>query len=102
MTCPQCRTRLPAQFALAIRAMTFRCPQCRVDLRATRESLAGTATAVTQPCMRAGITVGSIGALVSAFTHRGWICAIAVAATFLGSVFWSWRVALRHVRFELA
>lgn len=102
MICPQCRCELPSRYALAIRALKLHCPLCRVDLRATRESLASTARAVAPRCTQAGAVVGAIAVAVAIKTDAWWPVAASIGMLFILSLLWSWRVALRHVEFERA
>jgi hypothetical protein len=100
--CPQCKARLPARYALAIRAVALRCPTCRVQMRATRESLLSTSRAVLMPCAQAGAIVGAVGLFIAVRIDRWWVFVAAMGVFLVLSWLWSWRVGLRHIEFERA
>ena len=102
MYCPQCKARLPARFALAIRAVELSCPKCGVSVRATSESLLATSRAVVGRCTQAGILVGAVGVAIAIKTGFWWVVWVGIASGFLVSVGWSWRMALLHIEFERA
>jgi type IV secretory pathway VirB2 component (pilin) len=100
MQCPECRDPLPRRFGLTIHALVLTCPRCHARIRATRESGQEIARVVMGPCVEVGVLVGVAMVAVTLITGSLWWTGGILLIAVMGSLLWSWRVALKLLHFE--